>query len=147
MTDAIHAIQQTIVLYGQLLDDLRMEDWGRLFTDDAVWAMPGFVFEGRAAIIKGVRAMEPDRPGYVKHLAFTPVIRLDGKDRARAWTDLLFLTREKFDDPWTVAIAGRYCDELVASAGGWRFSLRVADISPDDPPSVSFERGPSFPPE
>src|SRR3954471_15632221 len=106
MNDDIHAIQDVILLYGQLLDDLRMEDWGRLFTDDAVWAMPGFVFEGRAAIIKGVRAMEPDRPGYVKHLAFAPVIRFGGKDRARAWTDLLFLTRDSFGDPWKTAIAG-----------------------------------------
>src|SRR4051812_41332963 len=142
MNDAIHAIQQTIVLYGQLLDDLRMEDWGRLFTDSAIWAMPGFVFEGREAIIKGVRAMEPNRPGYVKHLAFTPVIRFDGTGRARAWTALLFLTRESFDDPWKTAIAGRYCDELVASDAGWQFSLRVADISPDDIPPVSFERSP-----
>ena len=142
MSDAIHAIQETIILYGQLLDDLRMEEWGRLVTDDAVWAMPGFVFEGREAIIKGVRAMEPDRPGFVKHLAFSAVIRFDGKDRARAWTDLLFLTRDSFDDPWKVAIAGRYCDELVAARAGWQFALRVADISPDDLPPVSFARSP-----
>jgi hypothetical protein len=142
MNDAILAIQEVITLYGQLLDDLRMEEWGRLFTEDAVWAMPGFVFEGREAIIKGVRAMEPDRPGTVKHLAFSPVIRFDGKDRARAWTDLLFLTRDGFADPWTVAIAGRYCDELVRSDGGWRFSLRACDIAPDDLPAVAFERGP-----
>jgi hypothetical protein len=144
MNDAILAIQEVITLYGQLLDDLRMEDWGRLFTDDAVWAMPGFVFEGREAIIKGVRAMEPDRPGTVKHLAFAPVIRFDGKDRARAWTDLLFLTRESFDDPWKIAITGRYCDELVAADAGWQFSLRVADFSPEDIPPVSFERSPPF---
>jgi hypothetical protein len=142
MNDAINAIRETIILYGQLLDDLRMEEWGRLFTDDAVWAMPGFVFEGREEIIKGVRAMEPERPGTVKHLAFAPVIRFDGKDRARAWTDLLFLTRDTFDAPWNTAIAGRYCDELVASDAGWQFALRVADISPDDLPAVPFERGP-----
>ena len=144
MNDAIHAIQETIILYGQLLDDLRMEEWGQLFTDDAVWAMPGFVFEGREAITKGVRAMEPERPGFVKHLAFSPVIRLDGKDRARAWTDLLFLTRDGLEDPWKVAIAGRYCDELVAAEAGWQFALRVADISPDDLPPVAFDRSPPF---
>jgi hypothetical protein len=64
MNDAIHAIQQTILLYGQLLDDLRMEEWGRLFTDSAIWAMPGFVFEGREAIIKGVRAIERLQSGF-----------------------------------------------------------------------------------
>lgn len=144
MNDAILAIQETITLYGQLLDDLRMAEWGRLFAEDALWAMPGFIFEGRDAIIKGVRAMEPDRPGTVKHLAFSPVIRFDGRDRARAWTDLLFLTRGSFTDSWTVAIAGRYCDEFVATDAGWLFTLRVCDISPDDLPAVDFERSPPF---
>jgi hypothetical protein len=142
MNDAIHAIQDVITLYGQLLDDLRMEPWGELFTESAVWAMPGVVLEGREAIIRGVRAMEPASPGYVKHLAFTPLIRFDGKDRARAWTDLLFLTRDSFDDPWKTAIVGRYCDQFVASGAGWQFAVRVADFSPGDPPPVAFERSP-----
>lgn len=146
MNDAIIEIQNTITLYGQLLDDLRMEDWARLFTEDAIWAMPGVVLEGREAIVKGVRAMEPATPGYVKHLAFTPFIRLDGTNRARAWTDLLFLTRDSFDDPWKTAITGRYCDQLVASDAGWQFAVRVADFSPGERPPVSFEPSPPLPP-
>lgn len=142
MQDAVIAIQNTITLYGQLLDDLRIEEWGRLFTADAVWAMPGVLFEGREAIVRGVRAMEPERPGFVKHLAFTPYIQFDGPGRARAWTDLLFLTRKTFADPWTVAIAGRYCDRLVAGEDGWQFAMRACDIAPDDVPPIDFERSP-----
>jgi hypothetical protein len=141
MMDSIHAIQEVITLYGQLLDDLEMARWGELFADESVWAMPGFIFEGRAAIVKGVRAMEPDRPGLVKHLAFSPVIHLDG-DCARAWTDLMFLSRTAYDAPWLLALTGRYCDEFIAENGVWRFAKRVCDIAPDDPPKVPFERRP-----
>jgi hypothetical protein len=142
MTEAFLAIQRTITLYGQYLDDLRMQEWGALFTADAVWAMPGAVFEGRQAIIEGVRAMEPDRPGLVKHLAYTPTIRFDAENRVHAWTDLLFLTRETFDAPWNIGVAGRYCDELVHIGTGWQFRLRVADLAPHEPPPVPCERGP-----
>jgi hypothetical protein len=142
--DQVLGIQRTITLYGQLLDDLRMAEWGRLFTENAVWAMPGVVLRGRAAIVEGVRRMEPDTPGLVKHLAFTPVTEFVSDVHARAWTDLMFMTRDRFADPWKVALAGRYCDELVRTEDGfWRFSLRVADYDPDNRPSVPFEPSPS----
>lgn len=142
--ELVLGIERTIALYGQLLDDLRMAEWGRLFTAAAVWAMPGVVLEGRQAIVDGVRAMEPDAPGLVKHLAFTPVIDFADDRRARAWTDLMFMTRDGFAEPWKVALVGRYCDELVRSdAGDWQFSLRVADFDPTRRPAVPFEAFPS----
>ena len=140
--EAILAIQRTIGLYGQLLDDLRMEEWGRLFAEDAVWAMPGVRLEGRERIVRGVRKMEPDTPGLVRHLAFTPVIELDDENRARAWTDFLFLTRDSLADPWKVLLAGRYCDVLVREEGMWRFKLRVCDYDPGNRPAVEFEPSP-----
>jgi hypothetical protein len=120
-------IERTIVLYGQLLDDLRMQEWGELFTDDAVWAIPGTAFRGRSAIVAGVRAMEPPAPGSVKHLAFTPVIDLVGEREALAWTDFLALARNAAG-AWELAAAGRYHDRLVASGGRWRFASRVVRI-------------------
>lgn len=141
--DAVLGIQRTIGLYGQLLDDLRMAEWGRLFTDDAVWAMPGVVLTGRAEIVSGVRKMEPDVPGLVKHLAFTPIVNLESDRFARAWTDMLFMTRDSFEASWKIVLAGRYCDELVHSDAGWQFALRVADFEPGNLPAVAFERSPS----
>lgn len=137
-------VQRTIALYGQLLDDLRMEDWGRLFTEDAVWAMPGVVLKGRDKIVRGVRRMEPDRPGLVRHLAFTPIV--DGADGSfvRAWTDMMFMTRASFDDPWKLVLVGRYCDELVRGDGGWQFRQRVADYDPANPPAVVFDASPAL---
>ena len=85
------AIGRLIALYGQLLDDLRLDDWGELFTDDAVWRIPGITFEGRAEIKRGVGDMEPPQPGRVKHMSFTPVIDFESGSRARAWTDQVAL--------------------------------------------------------
>jgi hypothetical protein len=141
--ESILAIQRTIGLYGQLLDDLRMEEWCRLFTEDAVWTMPGVRLEGRGRIARGVRKMEPDTPGLVRHLAFTPVIELDGEDSARAWTDFLFLVRDNLSDPWKTLLAGRYCDTLVREDEIWRFKVRVCDYDPGNRPDIAFEPSPS----
>ena len=141
--EAILGIQRTIALYGQLLDDLRMDEWCRLFTEDAIWTMPGVRLEGRGRIARGVRKMEPDTPGLVRHVAFTPVIELDGEEEARAWTDFLFLTRDSLAAPWTVTLAGRYCDLLVREDGCWRFKVRVCDYDPANRPDIAFVASPS----
>ena len=140
--DTILAIQRTIGLYGQLLDDLRMEEWGRLFTEDAVWTMPCVRLAGRDRIARGVRKLEPDTPGLVRHLAFVPVIEIDSADKARAWTDFLFLARDSIADPWNLLLAGRYCDVLVREEGMWRFRQRVCDYDPSNRQTVAFEPSP-----
>src|SRR3990172_10434988 len=109
--ETIYQIERVLALYGQLLDDLRMEEWGDLFTKDAVWSIPGRSFRGRDAIVRGVRAMEPHTPGRVKHVVFTPVVELDGADAARSWSDLLAFVRNE-DDTWRIAAVGRYVDRL-----------------------------------
>jgi hypothetical protein len=128
--DSIHEIQRLIALYGQLLDDLRLAEWGELFTDDALWALPTVSFQGRAEIVRGVGAMEPQQPGHVKHLAFTPIIEFETEHRAYAWTDLLALMKSE-QGAWTVVAAGRYYDTLEFAAGRWRFKSRLCDVEWD----------------
>jgi 3-phenylpropionate/cinnamic acid dioxygenase small subunit len=125
--DPCYEIQRVITLYGQLLDDLRLEEWGRLFTEDAVWSLPGVTLRGRAEIVRGVGAMEPKERGHIKHLAFTPIIDLDGKERASAWTDLLVLAKSE-EGAWTVVAVGRYYDTFEQSGGRWRFKSRICDV-------------------
>ena len=119
-------IGRLMALYGQLLDDLRLEEWGELFTDDAIWRIPSVTFEGRAAIVEGVGAMEPPHPGRVKHVSFTPVIDFESETRARAWTDQIALHCP--DETWVVVAAGRYHDVVVLEGGRWRFASREADV-------------------
>ena len=140
--EAAARIGRTIALYGQLVDDLRYDTWGELFTDDAVSAMPGRTFEGREAIVREVRAMEPDEPGIVRRLYFTPVIEFDSPTSARAWTDFITIARVGDDRRPAVGTVGRYCDELVESGDRWLFARRVCDIHPTNKPDVPFIPGP-----
>ena len=120
------AIARTISLYGQLLDDLRLEEFGELFTEEALWALPSISFRGRAEIVAGVSAMEPTEPGTAKHLTHSPIIEFEDDDHARAWTDLVALHRS--DQQWQIASVGRYYDTLVRSGDRWLFSSRQADV-------------------
>jgi hypothetical protein len=128
--DTTYEIQRVIALYGQLLDDLRMAEWGELFAEDAIWSLPTVSFHGRAEIVKGVGAMEPAQRGRVKHIALTPIIELESERIAHAWTDLLVLTKSE-QGAWSVAAAGRYYDTLEFSAGRWRFKSRICDVEWD----------------
>ena len=142
MTNSELAISRTIALYGQLLDDRCFDEWGRLFTEDAIWAIPGVRFEGRPAIVEGVAAMEPPVTGLVRHFSFTPVVEIDTPGHAFAWTDLMAMSRPARDAAWEIAATGRYCDELVEADGTWLFKLRAADLDPDVPPMPAFSRTP-----
>jgi hypothetical protein len=119
-------IGRLMTLYGQLLDDLRLQEWGELFTEDATWRIPSVTFEGRAAIVEGVGAMEPPHPGRVKHVSFTPVIDFESETRARAWTDQIVVNCP--EDTWQVVAAGRYHDVVVLDGGRWRFARSEADV-------------------
>ena len=121
-------IARTLALYCQLLDDLRFEDWGELFTEDAEWKAPSVTFRGRAAIVNGVSAMEPEARGWVKHLAFAPVIEVETPTSARVWSDLAVLAREPESGAWSVAASGRYCDEMQKEGGLWLFRSRAVDF-------------------
>ena len=128
--DSAYEIQRVIALYGQLLDDLRLEEWGELFTEDAVWSLPTVSFHGRAEIVKGVGAMEPKERGHIKHVAFTPIIEFESEHRAHTWTDLLALAKSE-QGVWMTAAAGRYYDTLELSGGRWRFKTRICDVEWD----------------
>ena len=124
------AVRRTIALYGQLLDEGRLEAWSQLFTDDARFRVYGEVYTGRDAIRDAIGGMQPppDRP--VKHVCLVPVIDLDGPERALAWTDFTaFGTNES--GSIEIATIGRYHDELQRDGERWRFASRTL-VMPGD---------------
>jgi hypothetical protein len=125
--DAFNAIVRTITLYGQLIDDLRLDEWGELFTEDAIWSAPGITFRGRSEIVKGIGAMMPKTKGQVKHLAFNPIIEFDSDNSAHAWTDLVTLTKSE-KGTWAISSVGRYYDSIEYAEGRWRFASRTCDV-------------------
>lgn len=128
---ALEEIRRLLAIYGQLLDSKRIDEWSELFTDDAVFAVWGQTWRGRAAIAEGIGGMQPDTPG--KHVVLAPVIDLLGPDHARAWTDLSAFASAK-DGSITIATIGRYHDELVRQGGRWRFARRVVVMAGEATP-------------
>jgi hypothetical protein len=137
-------IGRTLALYCQLLDDLRFEDWGELFAEDAEWTIPDVSFKGRSAIAAGLRAMEGDTPGWVKHLSFPPIVEFDGPTSARAWSDLVAMVRDRESGKSYTASTGRYYDWLEKIGGFWRFKRRLADIDTALNPLPGLEPPPSL---
>jgi hypothetical protein len=117
---AIHEISDLIGRYCMLFDD---EDWAgldALWTDDAAFVVEDQAFEGRAVLMDFLSHCLP--PGYrTKHMISRPVVELgpDGTT-ATARTDVVWIAAN-FEN----TILGRYEDELVCDARGWRFSRRV----------------------
>jgi len=130
--DDIEAIRRLIAIYGQLLDSKRLEEWGELFEQDAVFRVWGRTYRGRDEIKQEIGGMQPDAPG--KHGVLQPVIELDDRDHARAWTDLFALSSD--EGGISIATIGRYHDQLVRDPddGRWRFSQRVIVMAGEDVP-------------
>jgi uncharacterized protein (TIGR02246 family) len=140
--DDAQAIARVVVLYSQLLDDRRMDEWGELFTEDAVWSTPQLTLRGRQGIAQGVGEMQRSLAGNVKHMSFTPSIEIDTSESARAWTDLTVLVRR--DGVWGFSAAGRYYDHFVkGSDGRWRIASRAADINADEKPELPLTPPPA----
>lgn len=119
--ETTEAIRRLMAIYAQLLDAKRIAEWGQLFAEDAIFQVWGQTWRGRAAIEAGIGGMQPELPG--KHIILTPVIEFEGRDRARAWTDLSALATS--ESGISIATIGRYHDELVRENGRWRFARRV----------------------
>lgn len=118
------AIQQLHARYCQLIDDLRFDDLGKLFLDDAVWEAAPLRFSGRAAIVAGFAQIEPPQPGMVRHITFNPLIDFSG-DEAHVWADAMALQVGTPGEVSPVVAVGRYYDILKRRDGQWRFARRV----------------------
>ncbi|MCA9502585.1 MAG: nuclear transport factor 2 family protein [Myxococcales bacterium] len=140
----LEAIRRVIALYAQLVDDKRFEEWGQLFTEDAVFVAHGRRIEGRARIVESIAAMLG--PIQVKHLVASPVVDLVATDRAMAWTDLTSFVRGEAGVG--IATIGRYHDELARGADGtWRLARReLVAVGAELPPEVTPSPGPRPPP-
>lgn len=128
--EAHEAIRRLMAIYAQLLDSKRIAEWGELFTEDAVFQVWGQTWRGRAAIEAGIGGMQPEFPG--KHIVLTPVIDLQGADRALVWTDLSAFASAK--DGISIATIGRYHDEVVKQGGRWRIARRVVVMAGEATP-------------
>lgn len=134
----LEAIRRLIALYPQLLDAKRLEDWGGLFAEDAVFDVFGRRLVGRAEIVREIGAMQPPTP--LKHAVFAPIVELDAPDRARAWTD--FATFAQSASGISIANFATYHDVLAKRGGRWRIAHRTI-VSPGEQPPAQVGPTPS----
>jgi uncharacterized protein (TIGR02246 family) len=86
-----------------------------LFAEDGVWVTAGEPIAGRAAIRE--RAETGRRFRF--HLTTNPIVDLDGDRATGRWHALVALTSRDGEAQW---LAGRYVNEFVRTADGWRFA-------------------------
>lgn len=129
----LEAIRRLLAIYGQLLDSKRIEEWGELFSEDAVFRVWGRTYRGREEIAREIGGMQPDEPG--KHLVLQPVIDLEGADQARAWTDFCAATTSGHGEIGIVTV-GRYYDELAREpeSDRWQIVRRVLVLGNEELP-------------
>jgi ketosteroid isomerase-like protein len=131
------AIWMLFMEYKRHLDARDFKAYASLFSDDAVWIGNLGKAVGPAEIeALLVRTLEvyPSDLERTYHLVMNPVIHVTG-DAATSKSNWGFITRGEKDKP-VFEMLGRYTDELVRTAEGWKFSRRVAY---SDIPYISLE--------
>ena len=126
----LEAIRRLIALYPQLLDGKRLEEWGGLFAEDAIFDVFGRRLTGRAEIVREIGAMQPETK--LKLAVFAPIVELDAPDRARAWTD--FATFAQGPSAISIANFATYHDVLAKRDGRWRIAHRTIVSAGEEPP-------------
>lgn len=122
-------IRELTARYNRAFDDGDPDTFAATFTEDGVMAVTGtFEVSGRDGLAEMVR----HTPYGVVHVTVDATVEVDG-DRAVQDVTLLVLSRPaKEAGPGakasTLSNTGRYRDELVRTADGWRFARRTATL-------------------
>jgi SnoaL-like domain len=120
------AIRLVLRDYGRLLDERRFDEFGRLFADDGEY-VAGRTTRGPKAIAESLRqtfagnSLGLAEPNF--HVLFNERITLAGA-KAVASSQSFYVAPGADGTPRIVMMAS-YEDELVKTAGGWRFAKRV----------------------
>jgi hypothetical protein len=122
------AIREIAIRYGEYLDARDYAGYAALFASDGVWT-GGFGSATGPAAIQALleKNLGKPEPGFINkanfHLMTTVVVDVDG-DTAKARSRYTFFTSSPDNRP-TVALAGRYVDELIREKGTWKIKKRT----------------------
>jgi hypothetical protein len=121
----IEAIKQLKARYFRFLDTRQWEDWGKVFTEDAIMELPEVdaVSEGRSGIVANVSAaLENAR---TVHQGFMPEIEITGPDTASGvWAMCDYVEWPANRDGSRVGLNGygHYREEYRRDGDEWRIS-------------------------
>ncbi len=121
---AIQEIRDQIARYAIFFDDKNWEGFAELWADDAAFVGPGMSFEGKPAVLDFLTTCLPaDYNG--KHMNAPPLVEMLAPDRARARTDVVWITMD-FEN----RIVARYDDIFRLVDGRWLFERRSEVVVP-----------------
>lgn len=125
-------IEELVVRYVTALDTLDADTYADVFTEDAVYEVPGAVHEGRAAIRKIVTDLQAGRaraaaegrePAALYHVMSNTSIEIVDDDEARH-TSYAQTVRAAENGQFVVGFMGRYEDVIVKRDGRWQILSR-----------------------
>ena len=122
-------IRELTARYNRCFDDGDTEGFAATFVEDGVMEVAGGpITTGRAALAEMCR----HTPYGIVHVTVDATVEIDG-DKAVQDVTLLVVARPAPDAPADAKSArlqrsGRYHDELVRTAEGWRFARRTATL-------------------
>lgn len=124
------SIRELLSDYSFRIDAFEFSELGALFTEDGEWIARYARARGPAEIAALMARNIPAEPKR-KHFIMNSLIRLDG-DKATARTNYLVVLQAA-GAGLVPSVAGTYEDQLVRTAGGWRFRERrlVHDLAAD----------------
>jgi hypothetical protein len=119
------AIRELTAAYNDSFDRADAEGWAATFvpTGRLHVAPDGLDLTGREEL---ARFCESRGPGFV-HMTFDPRVSIDGDEAVQVCSLLMFRRHADRSTP-TLLTTGRYHDELVRTAGGWRFAVRHIEL-------------------
>ena len=121
---AEHECAKLAVAYGSCVDERDIEGFVALWSEDAVWHNSRGPLEGQAAIRRHVETTwEQSPPG--RHVCTNMQVTLADPDRASGTSYFTYYAGDVSGRPATIPqFVGRYTDEYVRTAAGWRFASR-----------------------
>lgn len=122
-------IGELVARYNMAVDDGEADALVALFTDDAtVTFAPSQGDPRQLRSREEIRSLGERAPGQQVHFCSDAVIEVDG-DRATHVCSLLVLKPTGEGSAAAVTNRGRYHDELVRTADGWRIASRTARLA------------------
>lgn len=121
------AIEELLIVYGQLLDKEDLAGYSSLFAADGVWEGGIGSAKGPAAILEMLQTVfgrtTPGQYGGSYHLMSDIIIDVDG-DTATSWSRWTWIVEGEDGKPMPQR-SGHYEDSLIRENGEWKFLRRL----------------------
>jgi ketosteroid isomerase-like protein len=122
------AIKELVAAYGDAVTRNSAEDWGALWAEDSVWAMPDFpgweLMKGKSTIVSTwIEAMK-NYPMNINIQTLGAVTVTGDTATGRAYTSELVTDATGA----TYRVTGRYDDRYVKRNGRWLFKSRMFKV-------------------